>query len=128
MILASYNPRRKGRLLLFSTVMWGGTWLGLAAIPWLPVSTMLLFSLGIASSLTMTIATVILLTYSRSDMRGRVMGIQTLAIAVLSPGSLIVGALAETMGVIHTLGIEAILFIVTMLIVMRWVPELRRVT
>jgi MFS family permease len=127
LILASYNPRGKGRLLLFACVAWGGAWLGFAAIPWLPISIVLLFTLGVTSSLTMTIATVILLTNARSDVRGRVMGIQTVAIATLSPGNLIVGALAETVGVIQTISIEAILFIVAMLITIWRVSELRRV-
>jgi MFS family permease len=127
LILASYNPRGKGRLLLFACVAWGGAWLGFAAIPWLPISIVLLFTLGVTSSLTMTIATVILLTNARSDVRGRVMGIQTVAIATLSPGNLVVGALAETVGVIQTISIEAILFIVAMLITIWRVSELRRV-
>jgi MFS family permease len=128
MILASYDPRRKGKLLIFATIMWGSVWLGFATAPWLSISTILLFTLGIASSLIMTIATVILLIYARSDVRGRVMGLQTVAIAMLSPGNLIAGMLAETVGIIYAIGIEAILFIVTMLGVIRWVPELRRVT
>ncbi|MHA2406660.1 MAG: MFS transporter [Candidatus Hermodarchaeia archaeon] len=126
-IIASYNPRRKGRLLIVASMIWGGAWLGFAAVPWLPVSIVLLFTLGVTSSLTMTIATVILLTYARSDVRGRVMGIQTLSIAMMSPGSLIVGVLAETVGVILTISIVALMFIVAMVITIWRVSELRRV-
>jgi hypothetical protein len=127
-ILASIDPHRKGRLLVFTTVLWGSTWLGIVAVQWLPVTILLLFLLGVASSLTMTIATIILLTYARSDVRGRVMGIQTLAITTQSPGNLLVGALAEQIGVVYAINLEAILFMASLFAALWWIPELRRAT
>jgi MFS family permease len=124
--LASRDPQRKGRMLLLASLAWGGIWLVFSAISWFPISVAMLFAMGITSALTMTMASVVLLLYADSEVRGRVMGLQTLAITSQSPGNLIVGALAESVGVINAIIIEAIFFIGTMLTLMRLVPALRQ--
>jgi MFS family permease len=116
--------KSKGKLLIISSLGWGLSWILFALTVWIPLSIVSLFIIGFTGSLTMTLASVLLLINSSQDMRGRVMGIQTLAISSQSPGSLFAGFAAQTFGSSFAISAEAILFILSMLMTIKIVPSL----
>ncbi len=100
-------------MLLFSFSEWYGVSLGL----------MLLLGLGTAGFGTMQ-ATIILLV-ARDDMRGRGLGIITLAIGAGPIGALMIGAVAEATSAPTALTVNAVLGLITVGLVGLLMPSLR---
>jgi len=117
--------KKKGLVLLVGSFGWGASWMVFSMTTWFPLSFFSWVIVGITGSLTMTLASVILLVYSTPEMRGRVIGIQTLAISTQAPGSIIVGVAAQTLGPPLAILLEGAFFIVSMLITLKIVPNLR---
>ncbi len=124
LVLASKEPKGKGRLVFITSLLWGIVWLPFSAIVWMPVSVISQLIMGFVSSFTMTLASVILLIHADPSMRGRIMGIETLCISSQGPGSLLAGALAQSVGVVTAINIESIFFILTMIGLAKLVPAL----
>lgn len=100
-------------LLLFSFSQWYGVSLAL----------MLLLGLGTAGFGAMQ-ATIILLV-ARDDMRGRGLGVITLAIGAGPIGGLMLGTMADAMGAPRAMTINAVLGLITVGLVGLLVPSLR---
>ena len=100
-------------LLLFSFSQWYGVSLAL----------MLLLGLGTAGFGAMQ-ATIILLL-ARDDMRGRGLGVITLAIGAGPIGGLMLGTMADAMGAPRAMTINAVLGLITVGLVGLLVPSLR---
>jgi MFS family permease len=124
-IAALGDFKKKGLVVLVSSFGWGASWMVFSMTTWFPLSFLSLVIVGITGSLTMTLASVILLVYSTPEMRGRVIGIQTLAISTQAPGSIIAGIAAQTLGPPLAILLEGAFFIVSMLITLKIVPNLR---
>jgi hypothetical protein len=78
---------------------------------------------GIAQAMCLTNITIMLLSTSTHDMRGRVMGLRSLAVAPLFVGSMLSGAAAEEMGAPVTTVMCALIGIAGTLGVAPWVPK-----
>jgi MFS family permease len=120
------DVKKKGELVVFSSLAWGIMWVLFSVSTSIPFALICLIIMGIASSLTMMLGQVILLINSESEMRGRVTGVQLLAISSQFPGSIIAGAMAETWGEPFAVGIAGVLFVISMLMIMKFVPSLRK--
>ena len=125
-VLASREPRHKGSILFVSSFLWGAGWLLFANVPLFPISLASELIVGAASSFTMTLATIVLLMNSEPRVRGRVMGIQTLTVASQSPGSILAGSLAQSLGARMAINVEAVGFIMSMVVLMKVIPEIRK--
>lgn len=114
---------RSGPTMLLGTLLWSFFLLLLAFTPRYEMALIVLTLSGMAQAVSLTSMTLMLLGTSSSDMRGRVMGLRSMAIAPLFLGSLLSGALTEQMGApMATLIFTAFAIGVT-LSVMPWVPK-----
>jgi MFS family permease len=99
-LYVAYRGRPTRRLLLVSAgifvVMLGVT----GVSPWMPLTTALMFALGVVGTLFMTTANTRLQLAVPGHMRGRVMGIYALLFVGTTPiGAYVMGQLAESTGV-----------------------------
>ena len=91
--------RRRGRVLLLATLLFGGLIGAVAYSGTLPVALPLLVLIGLASVVALTMINTIMVMTAPDAMRGRVMSVNVL-ISGLSPvGNLLLGALADAQGV-----------------------------
>jgi hypothetical protein len=81
----------------------------------------LLVLTGVAQAMSLTNITIMLLSTSTSDMRGRIMGLRSLAVAPLFLGSMLSGAATEEIGAPLTTVICALIGIAGTLGVAPWV-------
>ncbi len=118
------NIEGKGKIVAISGVMWGVGWLLFSMSNSFALAVISLIITSISSIFTLMLAEVILMVYSEPNMRGRVTGFRQLAISSQFPGSIIAGAMAETLGNPAAVGLEGAFFIVTMLATMKLIPSL----
>jgi MFS family permease len=118
------SVKKKGRLVVLSSIAWGAMWIVFSLSTSFYVALFCLIVMGIASSLTMMLAQILLLINSDPEMRGRVMGIRSLMISSQFPGSIMAGAIAETWGDPFAVGLEGVLMVISMLIIIKVVPSL----
>jgi sugar phosphate permease len=78
---------------------------------------------GIVQSFSLTNMTVMLLNTSSADMRGRVMGLRSLAVAPHFLGGLLSGAIAEHLGAPQAAIACGIVGMLVTLSVVPWVPK-----
>lgn len=113
LIASASNMTHHGR------VYFGGSMLGLLMLllfsfsEWYGASLSLMLILGLGTAGFGTMQATIILLVARDDMRGRGLGIITLAIGAGPIGALLIGAVAERMGAPIALTINAVLGIVT---------------
>lgn len=113
LIASASNMTHHGR------VYFGGSMLGLLMLllfsfsEWYGASLSLMLILGLGTAGFGTMQATIILLVARDDMRGRGLGIITLAIGAGPIGALLIGAVAERMGAPIALTINAVLGIIT---------------
>ena len=112
-----------GWLMLIGTGVWSVLQVVFALTPNYYVAMVVLGLQGVAQTLSMTNITIMLLSTSTSEMRGRVMGLRSLAVAPLFLGSLLSGAAAEEVGAPLTTIICAVVCLAGTLVVVPWVPK-----
>ena len=98
--------RRPGALVTLAAIGWHAAILTLAMIVWFGPAAGVLALAGLAQSFTMVAMTTLLLSVTPSDMRGRVMGLRSLAVYGLPLGLLASGALADLFGAPTALAIN----------------------
>ena len=111
---------------------WRGSWLGWASIafplllaafaftPWLVVSLVLAFGLGVGFMMEFTLINTLLQTRVDDVLRGRVMGLYTLTFFGFAPfGNLAVGALSQRIGLSLAISLFAIIGLVLSFAVLR---------
>ncbi len=120
------SVKKKGRVIVLSSLAWGAAWTLFSTSTSLPFALICLFAEGIACALTMTMTDVILMVNSEPEMRGRVMGIRSFATSSQFPSSIVAGAMAQAWGDSFAVGLEGILFVASMLVIIKVVPSLRK--
>jgi hypothetical protein len=80
------------------------------------------------NNLSMTIINSILLTQVPEDMRGRVLGVRMQMPTTISAGTLLTGAIADSFGASLALGLDGILWGLSVLVIVRLTPKLRKIT
>ncbi|WP_179136915.1 MFS transporter [Candidatus Entotheonella palauensis] len=117
-----------GPLMLVGTGVWSLFQVVFALTPNYYVGLGILLLTGMAQTMSLTNITIMLLSRSTSDMRGRIMGLRSLAVAPLFLGSMLSGAAAEEIGAPLTTIVCAVIGLAGTLGVAPWVFRNQRRT
>ncbi len=120
------NVKRKGRLLLWSSILWPVALLLFAVSQWYTLSLAFIFVAGLAQALAWTVIATLILGHTDQSMRGRVMGLRTGVVIALPLGNFLAGAAAEHFGAPWSQGAYAVIAILIMLVIFMRVPGLRK--
>ncbi len=93
------NIERGGRLMALGSVAWHAGIAALAVSKWFSASLGVLAFAGITQSFTMVTMSILLLGSTPTDIRGRMMGLRSLAVYGLPLGLLASGAIADTLSI-----------------------------
>ncbi len=116
---------RIARLLIGATLAWYAVLLVFVEIRTIPVAMACLVLAGIAQSMSMISAAVILMRTASAHLRGRVMGVRMMVIYGLPPGLLAAGSLIDIIGYSATGSLYAAAgFIAMLAIAIRWRADL----
>ena len=130
-IIGSIAIASFGQLRYHGRVYLGGSMIGLflvlafAASQWFAVSLPVLILLGLGTAGFGTMQSTIIVISASDEMRGRALGVISLAIGAGPIGALLIGAVAETTSPATGITIFAILGIVSLSLVSLLMPELR---
>ncbi|HCM96592.1 MAG: hypothetical protein A2X25_00175 [Chloroflexi bacterium GWB2_49_20] len=118
---------KRGQLLVLTNIAFPLILIAFSFTPWVPISLLLAFGLGIGFMVQFTTINTLLQTRVEDAFRGRVMGLYTITFFGFSPfGNLLIGFLGEKLG----LGIAMTLFAVCSLVLSRLVlmktPEVQK--
>ena len=122
MVIVGTVPRA-GPLMLAGTLLWQCLLLIFALTPNYYVALGVLVFLGIAQTVSLTNITILLLGTVRDEMRGRVMGLRSLAVAPLFVGTLLSGVVAESHGAPLATVACATVGLLVVLALAPWVPR-----
>jgi MFS family permease len=120
------NFRRKGRMLVWSSLGWAASLLLFALSTWYSLSLALVFAAGLMQAIAWTVIATLILSNTAQSMRGRVMGLRTGVVVSLPFGNFLAGAAAERFGAPLAQGAYAVTAILLMLAIVMLVPALRR--
>ena len=113
------NLERAGRLMALGSVAWHAGIVALAGSNWFGASLGVLAFAGITQSFTMVTMSILLLGSTPTDIRGRMMGLRSLAVYGLPLGLLASGAIADALSITVALVANGVIGIaVTALIVL----------
>ena len=130
-IIGSIAIASFGQLRYHGRVYLGGSMIGLvlvlafAASQWFAVSLPVLILLGLGTAGFGTMQSTIIVISASDDMRGRALGVISLAIGAGPVGALLIGLVAETTSPATGIAIFAILGILSLSLVTLVMPELR---
>lgn len=118
--------RRKGGLFVIGTASWGAAWALFALSRNAPVSFVLIIVIGLLSAAFGVLQTTLLLMTTEPAVHGRALGLQELAIGVMPVATLMLGVIAQNVGVaLTTLGAGLLLVALLTVLALR-VPQLLR--
>jgi MFS family permease len=113
------------RLMIGATLAWYAMLLVFVEVRTMPVAMLCLVLAGMAQSLSMIAAAVILMRTASARLRGRVMGVRMMVIYGLPLGLLAAGSLIDLIGYSATGSLYAIFGLVAMMaIALRWREDL----
>ena len=120
------NFRHKGRLLLWSSLVWSAALVLFALSTSYYVSLAFVFVAGLAQAITWTVIATLILGNTTQAMRGRVMGLRTGVVVALPLGNFLAGAAAERFGAPLAQGAYGVIALLIMLAIIWRVQGLRR--
>jgi MFS family permease len=126
LIFASLPDKKKGLLLIMSTVCLGVALVGFAFSTSWYLSLFLLFFVGLGQSGLIALATTVLLDYSRDEYRGRVMSIFTMQVGLMGFCGFGAALLTKIIGVQWAIGGFAIVLVFLSILTLAFVPRLRK--
>ena len=118
--------RRKGGMFVIGTALWGVLWVAFAASSSVPLSFALMVGIGLTSSAFAVLQTTLMLMLSEPRVQGRVLGIQELAIGVMPLATIVMGIIAESVGVGPVALVSGTVLVLFMGVVAARVPRLLR--
>lgn len=125
-LIASRNKMvYHGRIFLYGSILSLIALMVFSMSSWYLVSLPLLLILGIGTSGFGTMQSAIVLLVSRSELRGRALGVVTLAIGAGPIGSLVVGAVSEWIGPANALLFNSIIGLVLVCLSGLFLPSIR---
>ena len=127
-LIMAGEVRRKARLLVLGSLLWSAGMIVFGFSRSFPLSLACLFVMGFAPPLWMNTMRTVLQTSVPEDMRGRVMGILTMTMQVVSLGWLLGGALATAFSNEVALVIGGTVFAGSNLLAYARSPEVRHIT
>ena len=128
-IIASLGDfQHKGAMFVYGSMIWGTGWalFGLSTV--VEISYVLLFGIGIIGAAFGVLQSTLMLMASAPEVQGRALGVLELAIGAMPIGTLLLGAIAQSIGVGPATTIAALLFVVILVIYTIRVPDLARYT
>ena len=126
LIAAMGDFRRKGRLFLAGTAVFGLTLSAFALADLMVVGLGLIFLAGLASAGFGVLQSTLMLLLSPEEARGRAMGVLMLSIGALPLALLIQGGVAAVIGVVATTVVSGLLLATTIALLGRLTPRLWR--
>ncbi|GAA4899556.1 putative MFS family arabinose efflux permease [Stackebrandtia albiflava] len=118
--------RFKGALFIGGTAAWGATWSLFALSQNVPLSFLLAGLIGLFSAAFGVLQTTLLLMTTEPAVHGRALGLQELAIGVMPLSTVVLGAIAESVGVVATTVTAGVLLVVALAALAVRVPALGR--
>jgi MFS family permease len=126
LVLASLPDRKRGLIMLVGALGLGTALIGFAFSSSWYQSLILMFIVGLGLSIRMTLGNTLIQHYTESKYRGRVMSIYTMDFAFTSVGIAIAALIAESVGIQWVVSSFAVILIVISLLVVVFVPKVRR--
>ena len=128
LLAASVRIKYHGRYFLYGSLL-ALTALCLFSLSrWYIFSCTILLGLGLGSSAFATMQSTIVMLEAKADMRGRALGVVSLAIGAGPLGALLLGAIADTVGPMFALRTNALLGILSVVFVAFMMPSLHKRT
>lgn len=125
-IAAMGDFRFKGALFVFGTAFWGVLWFLFGLSDHVPISFVIMGGIGLMSASFGVLQTTLLLMSTDPSVQGRALGMQELAIGIMPLSSLMLGAIAQQIGVARTTQASALLLAVFLVLLAMRAPELVR--
>ena len=126
--VASMRSRRRGRLLIFASLVTGVSLLLVSAVPFFIGALLLMVPLGLGQTARMTLNQALLIEHVGERYRGRVMSVFMLTWGLMPLGVLPAGLLADWAGVQVSLGVMAALLIAVTVLIYATQPRLRQLS
>lgn len=127
MIIAGLGDFRfKGGLFVIGTAAWGGLWALFATSRSFVISVLVMIGIGVFSAAFGVLQTTLLLMTTEPGLHGRALGLQELAIGIMPVSALLLGAIAQQVGVAATTVCCGLLLIMALAVLTARVPELLR--
>lgn len=118
--------RMPGRTVMAASALWHVSSIVIAYVRWFTVSLPILFFAGLAHGFAMITMTMMILTLTRAEMRGRVLGLRHLAVYGLPLGLFLSGFVAQRYGVSVALVVNGVAGLGALLLAtLRWPGLLR---
>ncbi|MGE3857004.1 MAG: MFS transporter [Dehalococcoidia bacterium] len=127
LMVASLSERKRGRLLILTGVILGGSLLAFAVSTNYYLTLPIMLVVGFGHAMRMSIGQVLVQHYSPDHYRGRVMSVWMMQYSIMSVGTYGVGLLSEAFGPQWALGSMAATLVVLMGLVWLAVPLMRRI-
>lgn len=120
------NFSHRGLLLTISIGAFGGSLIGFASSRSFPLSLGLLIIVGGAATMSMSTTNMLIQLNVPADFRGRIMSMYTMiAMGMMPLGSMVLGTIANFIGVPETLVFGGIGCLGSLLLISMWVPAVR---
>ncbi len=116
----------KGALFVLGTATWAFLWFLFALSHHSATSFVLMFGIGLMSASFGVLQTTLLLMTTEARVQGQALGMQELAIGIMPFSAIAIGIIAHQIGVSRATQVNALLLVVTMLILAARVPDLLR--
>lgn len=128
-VIASLGDfRNKGAVFIYGSMIWGSGWALFGLSQSVTISYVLILGIGmISAAFGVLQATLMLMTSSR-EVQGRALGIMELAIGAMPIGTLLLGSIAQSVGVGITTFVSGAMFVVILIVFTIRVPYLSRYT
>jgi MFS family permease len=126
-IMVLTDPQRRGRLYVLSSFAGMACLIVFALMSVYPIALVMLVVTGMASAGFASVQTALVMEVASVDMRGRAMGLLSMAIGALPFGMLLLGAVAEEVGTSTAVIVSADTGIVAMALWVTLRPEVLRI-
>ncbi|NDZ70677.1 MFS transporter [Streptomyces sp. SID10362] len=118
--------RRKGAVFVVGTALWACLWALFALSHTVSLSFLLICVIGLTSAAFGVLQTTLLLMTTEPEVHGRALGLQELAIGIMPIATLVLGAIAERVGLARTVFGAGVLLVVALAALTLRVPALLR--
>jgi MFS family permease len=125
LVLASLPNKKRGLMLLLSSVALGVALAGFSFSSMWYLSLGMIVFVGLAQTGRMTLGNTLLQYYVADEYRGRVMSIMMMEFGLMSFGTFAAGAIAEAMGAQWALGGFALVLVLLSVLALAFIPRLR---
>ena len=126
LVLASLPNKKRGAMLLIGSFVLGLALTGFSFSRSWPLSLTLIVFVGVGQTVRMTLSNTLIQYYVDDIYRGRVMSIMMMEFGLASFGTFAAGVLTETLGVQWAVGGFALVLVLLSILVLAFVPRLRR--